>query len=138
MSSLWQCSISKLVGIGNPSSLCCRVQNSLIVITTIAIHCHWLHQLLGSKLFSSFASCVASNSKITSPYFQEYEKFLHFIDEEAQRQKIRALENEVIKKMGERHDYQAYYYRPMMNKYLRINKKTGDEMYERIGDDYKD
>ncbi|XP_063829620.1 NADH dehydrogenase [ubiquinone] 1 beta subcomplex subunit 5, mitochondrial [Ostrinia nubilalis] len=69
---------------------------------------------------------------------QEYEKFLHFIDEEAQKQKLRALENKILQKMGERHDYQAYYYRPMMNKYLRINKKTGDELYERIGDDYKD
>ncbi|CAG9788821.1 unnamed protein product [Diatraea saccharalis] len=69
---------------------------------------------------------------------QEHEKFMHFIDEEAQKAKLRALEREIIKKMGERHDYQAYYYRPMVNKYLRINKKTGDELYDRIGDDYKD
>lgn len=40
--------------------------------------------------------------------------------------------------MAERSDYQAYYYRPMVNKYLRIEKKAGDEILERMGDDYKD
>ncbi|XP_023946495.2 NADH dehydrogenase [ubiquinone] 1 beta subcomplex subunit 5, mitochondrial [Bicyclus anynana] len=69
---------------------------------------------------------------------QEYEKFLHFIDEEAQRKKIRALEKEVEQKMAERNDYQAYYYRPMVNKYLRIERKVGDDIMDRIGDDYKD
>ncbi|NP_001124377.1 lethal(3)neo18 [Bombyx mori] len=69
---------------------------------------------------------------------QDYEKFMHFLDEEQQRIKLRALEKEIIKKMAERQDYQAYYYKPMVNKYLRMNKKTGDELYNRIGDDYKD
>ncbi|CAG9112167.1 unnamed protein product [Plutella xylostella] len=67
---------------------------------------------------------------------QEYEKFMHYIDEEAQRAKLRALEKEILAKMGERQDYQAYYYRPMVNKYMRIEKKTGEEIVERIGDDY--
>ncbi|XP_041982283.1 NADH dehydrogenase [ubiquinone] 1 beta subcomplex subunit 5, mitochondrial [Aricia agestis] len=69
---------------------------------------------------------------------QEYEKFLHFIDEEKQKMKLRGLEEQVILKMNQRQDYQAYYYRPMVNKYLRINKKTGDEMYNRVGDTYRD
>ncbi|CAH0588937.1 unnamed protein product [Chrysodeixis includens] len=69
---------------------------------------------------------------------QEYEKFMHYIDEEAQKQKLRRLERQIIKKMAERHDYKAYYYKPMVNKYLRINKKTGEEMYDRAGDDYSE
>ncbi|XP_045514523.1 NADH dehydrogenase [ubiquinone] 1 beta subcomplex subunit 5, mitochondrial [Pieris brassicae] len=69
---------------------------------------------------------------------QEYEKFLHFIDEEAQKMKLRQLEKDVVSKMAERHDYQAYYYRPMINKYLRVNKQTGDEMLNRLGDDYEE
>lgn len=63
---------------------------------------------------------------------------MHVIDEERQKQKLRKLEVEIIKKMAERNDYQAYYYKPMVNKYLRINKKTGEELYDRVGDDYKD
>lgn len=63
---------------------------------------------------------------------------MHFIDEEKQRMKLRGLEKEIIKKMGERHDYQAYYYKPMVNKYLRINKQTGDELMARLGDDSSD
>ncbi|XP_038222314.1 NADH dehydrogenase [ubiquinone] 1 beta subcomplex subunit 5, mitochondrial [Zerene cesonia] len=69
---------------------------------------------------------------------QEYEKFMHYIDEEAQKMKLRQLEKDVMKKMAERQDYQAYYYRPMVNKYLRINKQTGDELAERLGQNYKD
>lgn len=71
-------------------------------------------------------------------FLQEYEKFMHFIDEECQKAKLRDLEKQIVKKMAERKDYQAYYYRPMVNKYLRINKQTGEELYDRIGDDYKD
>ncbi|XP_059048724.1 NADH dehydrogenase [ubiquinone] 1 beta subcomplex subunit 5, mitochondrial [Achroia grisella] len=69
---------------------------------------------------------------------QEYEKFMHFIDEEAQKIKLRALEKQIIKKMGERQDYQAYYYMPMVNKYMRIEKKTGEELLERAGDNFKE
>lgn len=70
--------------------------------------------------------------------FQDYEKFLHFIDEEAQKVKLRALEKEILKKMSERQDYQAYYYRPMVNKYMRLEKQAGDEILDRIGEEYKD
>lgn len=63
---------------------------------------------------------------------------MHCIDEEQQRVKIRHLEKQILEKMSERNDYQAYYYKPMVNKYLRINKQTGDELYDRMGDDYKD
>ncbi|OWR43262.1 NADH dehydrogenase [ubiquinone] 1 beta subcomplex subunit 5, mitochondrial [Danaus plexippus] len=67
---------------------------------------------------------------------QDYEKFMHYIDEEAQKVKLRALEKMVTQKMAERNDYQAYYYRPMVNKYLRVNKQVGDEIYDRIGDNH--
>lgn len=63
---------------------------------------------------------------------------MHWLDEEKQKQKLRELEKQIVKKMGERKDYQAYYYKPMINKYLRINKRTGEEMYDRVGDDFKD
>lgn len=63
---------------------------------------------------------------------------MHFLDEEQQKIKLRALEQQIKDKMAERHDYQAYYYRPMVNKYLRINKKTGDEIVSRMGDDHSD
>lgn len=69
---------------------------------------------------------------------QEYEKFLHYIDEEQQKIKLRALEKAVIQKMAERRDYQAYYYRPIYNKYLRINKAIGESLYNQMGDDYVD
>lgn len=74
---------------------------------------------------------------VLSP-LQDYEKFMHYIDEEAQKQKLRRLEKQIVKKMAERHDYKAYYYKPMVNKYLRVNKKTGDEMWDRVGDDYSE
>nr|XP_013189693.1 unnamed protein product [Amyelois transitella] len=67
---------------------------------------------------------------------QEYEKFMHFLDEESQKIKLRALEKEIVKKMAERQDYQAYYYRPLVNKYMRIERKTGEEMQERAGDNF--
>lgn len=69
---------------------------------------------------------------------EDYEKFMHFLDEEQQKIKLRKLEKEIVKKMAERHDYQAYYYKPMVNKYLRINKQTGEEMYDRVGDEFKE
>ncbi|XP_034839746.1 NADH dehydrogenase [ubiquinone] 1 beta subcomplex subunit 5, mitochondrial-like [Maniola hyperantus] len=69
---------------------------------------------------------------------QEYEKFLHYIDEEQQKVKLRALEKAVLKKMSERHDYQAYYYRPVYNKYVRINKMVGEKLFNQMGDDYND
>ncbi|CAB3230774.1 unnamed protein product [Arctia plantaginis] len=75
---------------------------------------------------------------IHNPPQQEYEKFLHYIDEEKQKIKLRKLEKEILRKMAERSDYQAYYYKPLMNKYLRINKKTGEELVDRIGDDYQE
>lgn len=42
---------------------------------------------------------------IHNPPQQDYEKFLHFIDDEKQKMKLRKLEAEVIKKMAERQDY---------------------------------
>ncbi|GBP90558.1 NADH dehydrogenase 1 beta subcomplex subunit 5, mitochondrial [Eumeta japonica] len=65
---------------------------------------------------------------------QDYEKFMHFIDEEAQKIKLRKLEKQIRAKMSEREDMQAYYYRPIMNKYMRETKKVGEEMHDRLGD----
>lgn len=36
--------------------------------------------------------------------------------------------------IAERHDYQAYYYRPILAKYHRISKETADKMEDLRGD----
>lgn len=63
---------------------------------------------------------------------------MHFIDEDAQKQKLIALERKIKEKMSEREDYQAHYYKPMMNKYLRYNKLAGDNIHNRLGENYKE
>ncbi|CAH2006614.1 unnamed protein product [Acanthoscelides obtectus] len=57
---------------------------------------------------------------------QDYEKYLHFIYEEQERIKLRRLEKRIKEKMGERQDYQAYYYRPVLAKYHRISREAAD------------
>lgn len=89
-------------------------------------------------LFRVLKQCPTPTFMCTICMLQEYEKFLHFLDEEKQKIKLRKLEAEIVKKMAERADYQAYYYKPLVNKYLRINKKTGEELIERMGDDVKE
>lgn len=65
---------------------------------------------------------------------QEYEKYLHFIAEEKERMMLRAIENEVKDKMGQRNDYQAYYYKPAIGKYHRISKEQVEFMKRIEGD----
>lgn len=65
---------------------------------------------------------------------QEYEKQMHFIYEEQEKMKLRKLEREIKNKMAERHDYQAYYYRPAVAKYHRVAKEVADELDALAGD----
>lgn len=65
---------------------------------------------------------------------QEYEKHCHFIYEEQEKIKLRKLEAQIREKMGERHDYQAYYYRPATAKYHRVAKEVADELQSLSGD----
>jgi NADH dehydrogenase (ubiquinone) 1 beta subcomplex subunit 5 len=65
---------------------------------------------------------------------QEYEKTCHFIYEEQEKIKIRELEAKIKAKMGERKDYQAYYYRPATAKYHRIAREVTDELDALQGD----
>lgn len=53
---------------------------------------------------------------------------LHLIQEEQEKVQLRRLEAQVKSKMSERHDYQAYYYRPAIGKYARISKETADKL----------
>lgn len=69
----------------------------------------------------------------TSPQ-QEYEKQMHFIWEEQEKMKLRKLEKEIKAQMAERHDYQAYYYRPSVAKYHRVAKEVADELEALSGD----
>ncbi|KAF4524405.1 hypothetical protein B566_EDAN009321 [Ephemera danica] len=65
---------------------------------------------------------------------QEYEKFMHLLYEEEEKRQMRLLEKKIKGKMAERSDYQAYYYRPAIAKYHRINKEDAVEYRERLGD----
>ncbi|XP_077295840.1 NADH dehydrogenase (ubiquinone) SGDH subunit [Arctopsyche grandis] len=66
---------------------------------------------------------------------QDYEKYLHYLYEENEKALLRQLEAQIKLKMGERGDYQAYYYRPVTAKYIRAFKESHEETVNRIGDD---
>lgn len=57
---------------------------------------------------------------------QEYEKLCHMVWEEQQKVDLRRLEQKIRNKMAERHDTQAYYYRPAIAKYHRVAKEAAD------------
>lgn len=59
---------------------------------------------------------------------------LHVLQEETERMALRKIESQVRAKMAERQDYQSYYYRPAMAKYVRISKETADNLEELRGD----
>lgn len=59
---------------------------------------------------------------------------LHVLQEESERQALRRLELDVRAKMADRQDYQSYYYRPAVAKYVRISKETADDLQELRGD----
>lgn len=65
---------------------------------------------------------------------QEYEKMCHFIHEESEKLKLRELESRVKAMIGERRDYQAYYYKDVTAKYHRIAHKTAKELEAIYGD----
>ncbi|KAH8297692.1 hypothetical protein KR054_005677 [Drosophila jambulina] len=65
---------------------------------------------------------------------QNYEKSLHYLFEENEKAQIRLLEDKVRRKMSERNDYQAYYYRPSVAKYHRVSKEAADELEALRGD----
>ena len=59
---------------------------------------------------------------------------LHFLNEESEKIALRRIEHEVKDKMSERHDYQAYYYRPAVAKYHRISKESAEYLESIRGD----
>ncbi|EDV96255.1 NADH dehydrogenase [ubiquinone] 1 beta subcomplex subunit 5, mitochondrial [Drosophila grimshawi] len=65
---------------------------------------------------------------------QEYEKACHNLFEENEKAQIRLLEENIRRKMSERNDYQAYYYRPTVAKYHRVSKEAADELEALRGD----
>ncbi|KAK7789471.1 hypothetical protein R5R35_012246 [Gryllus longicercus] len=86
---------------------------------------HWeYHQHPITRFFARY---VTRNPQ------QEYEKFLHFVYEEQEKKQLRILEKEIKRKMAERHDYQAYYYRPVTGKYSRVAKESADKIEELTG-----
>lgn len=66
---------------------------------------------------------------------QEYEKMCHFIHEEAERMKLREIESRVKELIGNRRDYQAYYYKGVTAKYHRIAHQTAKELESIYGDE---
>lgn len=71
---------------------------------------------------------------LLNPPQQDYEKYLHHIFEEEEKMRIRILEKKIKAKMAERNDYQAYYYRPVNAKYLRLTKKAAEDLSETRGE----
>uniref|UniRef100_R4WDK6 NADH dehydrogenase [ubiquinone] 1 beta subcomplex subunit 5, mitochondrial n=1 Tax=Riptortus pedestris TaxID=329032 RepID=R4WDK6_RIPPE len=64
---------------------------------------------------------------------QEYEKYLHYLYEQDELMKIRALQKRVKGLIEEREDYHAFYYVPVDGKYYRIVRKDADELAEIAG-----
>lgn len=65
---------------------------------------------------------------------QEYEKMLHLLYVENEKKQLRFLEEKVYNLMQERRDYQAYFYRPVTAKNLRISKAATDYLESIWGD----
>ncbi|ENN72168.1 NADH dehydrogenase [ubiquinone] 1 beta subcomplex subunit 5, mitochondrial [Dendroctonus ponderosae] len=64
---------------------------------------------------------------------QDYEKFLTYLHVEQEKIMLRKLENEIMNKMKERNDYQAYYYQPIVAKYYRATREYS-ELIENLDD----
>ncbi|CAL4190399.1 unnamed protein product [Meganyctiphanes norvegica] len=64
---------------------------------------------------------------------KDYEKYLHYIYEEKEKQQMRLLETKVKKVMAERGDSQAYYYRPILAKYHRNVREEYDKLEKSQG-----
>lgn len=65
---------------------------------------------------------------------QDYEKMCHLLSEEMELMALRKLEQQIKEKMSERHDFQAYYYRPALAKYHRVAKKASEDLETIEGD----
>lgn len=65
---------------------------------------------------------------------QEYEKCLHVLYEESERQSLRQLETDVKAKMAERNDYKSYYYKPTTAKYHHECRAVADHINKLRGD----
>uniref|UniRef100_A0A1B6MCI3 NADH dehydrogenase [ubiquinone] 1 beta subcomplex subunit 5, mitochondrial n=1 Tax=Graphocephala atropunctata TaxID=36148 RepID=A0A1B6MCI3_9HEMI len=67
-------------------------------------------------------------------YQQDYEKYMHYMFEEDEKAKMRRVAKEIKNKMAERHDYQAYYYRPVTAKYFRETREITQKTKEIMGE----
>lgn len=65
---------------------------------------------------------------------QDYEKHLHMIYVENEKRQLRFLEDKVKDLIRVRRDYEAYYYRPVTAKNLRISKEAADYLTTIWGD----
>lgn len=65
---------------------------------------------------------------------QDYEKRLHAIYVENEKIQLRFLEEKVENLIRDRRDYQAYYYRPVTAKNLRVSKEAWEYLQEIWGD----
>lgn len=65
---------------------------------------------------------------------QDYEKTLHVLYVENEKRQLRFLEEKVENLMKERRDYQAYYYRPVTAKNLRVSRAATDYLETLWGD----
>lgn len=61
---------------------------------------------------------------------QDYEKYCCYLFVEQEKIKLRELEQAILKKMAERNDYQAYYYKPVPGKYYRAIKEQSDAVID--------
>lgn len=65
---------------------------------------------------------------------QDYERRLHVLYTEHEKTQLRFLEEKVQNLIKERRDYQAYYYRPVSAKNLRISKEAMNHLESIWGD----
>lgn len=65
---------------------------------------------------------------------QDYEKHLHVLYTENEKRQLRFLEEKVEQLIRKRRDYEAYYYRPVTAKGLRISKEAADYLQSIWGD----
>lgn len=65
---------------------------------------------------------------------QDYEKHLHILYIENEKRQLRYLEEKIKNLIRERRDYEAYYYRPVSAKNLRISKAAKDYLETLWGD----
>lgn len=65
---------------------------------------------------------------------QDYEKRMHCLYIEDQKVQLRHLEDKVMKLIRERRDYEAWYYRPVTAKNVRISKEATEYLESIWGD----